>query len=540
MSTAAPEPNTSEPTAEEQMSTSPQRPMHLGPVAMLRWIWTQLTSMRTALALLFLLALGAIPGSLIPQSGQSMTKVNTFKANHTVLDRIYQPLGMYSVYSSPWFSAIYLLLFLSLIGCIVPRIRVYWRAVRGRPPRMPARLDRLPEHREAALVRGTDATLDDAQAWLKKKRFRVERTELADGTTGLSAERGYLREFGNLLFHVALVFMLVGVVWNQLMGFKGTVVLVEGQGFSNVITQYDEYHAGAWVDTDHLTPFTLKLKKFTAKFETGAVQTGAARVFHADVDVTQGGKTTATSVEVNHPLHLPGNSLYLLGHGYAPHVTVTDGQGNVSFSGPVVFLPQDGNFTSSGVIKAPDSRPSELYFQGLFLPTAPEKMAGASLFPDALNPALFLNAWYGPPKADTGAPENVYSLDTKGLTQFKSGKDVLRFKLTPGYGYTLPNGKGSITFDGWSRWTKVQISSAPGLPLAFGSMAAAVLGLCLSLFIRPRRLWLRTRTREDGTDEVLVGGLDRADARTGLSDDVDHLLGAALGTTPARPTKEKA
>lgn len=509
------------------------RAASLGVVGMLRWLWAQLTSMRTALVLLFMLALGAIPGSLIPQTSAGTTKVNTFKAAHTLLDKVYQPLGMYNVYTSPWFSAIYLLLFVSLIGCIIPRIVTYAKAVRGRPPRMPARLERLPEHRELALEEADGAAaLDRAEKWLKSKHFRVVRSESdAEGWQGISAERGYLREFGNLLFHVSLVFVLLGVAWNNLYSFKGTAVIVEGQGFSNVITQYDEYHAGALVDTNKLAPFTLDLKRFTATFETGEVQRGAARSFDADVVVTANGTSKATNIQVNHPLTIGGNKVHLLGHGYAVHVTVTDGQGNKAWSGPVVFMPTDGNFTSTGVIKVPDARPYRLAFQGVFLPTAPTgAMAGHSLFPDALNPELYLNAYYGKPQVETGIPENIYQLNTAGLTQFKSGNDVMRFALKPGQGYKLPNGKGSIQFDGWSRWTKIQISEAPGLPLVIGSIAFAVLGLCLSLFIRPRRLWIRTRRTDNGV--VLEGaGLDRADARTGLAEHVTELVRAASGAT---------
>ncbi|ROR54279.1 cytochrome c biogenesis protein [Luteococcus japonicus] len=521
--------------SKDTMSSS-TRPQPLGPVEMIRWVWTQLTSMRTALALLFLLALGAIPGSLIPQRSQSAMKVSDFKQAHTVLDKVYEPLGMYDVYTSPWFSAIYLLLFASLIGCIIPRIRVYWKALRGRPARIPSRLDRLPEHRLAAPVGITaDEGLERAEAWLRKRRFRVERTTLPDGSAGLSAERGYLREFGNLLFHLSLVFVLLGIAWNNMLGFKGSTILVEGQGFSNSITQYDEYHAGAWVDTDNLSPFSMKLKQFIVKFETGPVQRGAARDFRATMDVTDEQGTRSDLVRVNHPITIDGNKIHLIGHGYAAHVTVTDGKGDKAWQGPVVFLPQDGNFTSSGVIKAPDARPERLAFQGIFLPTAPEQgMMGQSLFPDAVNPKLFLNAYHGAPKTETGKPENIYALDTTGLTQFKEGDDVLSFMLKPGEGYTLPDGTGTVTFDGWSRWSKVQISRAPGLPMTFGSIAASILGLCLSLFVRPRRLWIRTRTNDEGT-AIEVAGLDRADARTGLSEHVDELTAAATGTA----TEEK-
>src|SRR4051812_33291633 len=50
-----------------------------------RWFWRQLTSMRVALILLFLLSLGAIPGSLIPQSGTDAAKVQDFKDAHSLL-----------------------------------------------------------------------------------------------------------------------------------------------------------------------------------------------------------------------------------------------------------------------------------------------------------------------------------------------------------------------------------------------------------------------------------------------------------------------
>jgi cytochrome c biogenesis protein len=60
------------------------------------------------------------------------------------------------------------------------------------------------------------------------------------------------------------------------------------------------------------------------------------------------------------------------------------------------------------------------------------------------------------------------------------------------------------------------------------ALAFAVAGLCLSLFVRPRRLWVRGRSADDGHNLVEVGGLDRADARVGLSDDVAELA-AELG-----------
>ncbi|HEY0691506.1 MAG TPA: cytochrome c biogenesis protein ResB, partial [Kribbella sp.] len=164
----------------------PAPPPELGVLGWLRWTWRQLTSMKTALVLLFLLALGAVPGSLIPQTGIDPIKVSDFYQAHPKLAPWYDRLGLFDVFKSPWFSAIYLLLFISLIGCVVPRLQVYLKAVRARPPKPPRNLSRLPGHQQFE----TDATeaevLAAASTELRRRRFR---TESYDGALG--AERGY-------------------------------------------------------------------------------------------------------------------------------------------------------------------------------------------------------------------------------------------------------------------------------------------------------------------------------------------------------------
>lgn len=98
-------------------------PATLRPAEAVRFVWTQLTSMRTALVLLFALALGAIPGSLLPQRPTSPVRVREFITDNPQLGGFYDAIGMFDVYASAWFAAIYLLLFVSLVGCIIPRDR---------------------------------------------------------------------------------------------------------------------------------------------------------------------------------------------------------------------------------------------------------------------------------------------------------------------------------------------------------------------------------------------------------------------------------
>ena len=498
----------------------PGTPPALGLIGWLRWMWRQLTSMKTALVLLFLLALGAVPGSLIPQTPIDPIKVSDFLAAHPKLGPLYDKLGLFDVYKSAWFSAIYLLLFISLIGCVVPRLSVYLKGLRARPPKPPRNLNRLPAYERFEIPEAGDV-LEVATRELRKRRFRVQ---AYDGAVG--AERGYLREAGNLLFHFSLILALVGVAWGSLFGYRGTVLVVVGNGFSNSVAQYDDFTPGrAFSGDDDLPPFSLTVKDFQAKFQQDGPQKGAAREFKAQLTYqeTPDAPEKPYLLEVNHPLRVDGSDVFLLGHGYAPRVTVRDGQGNVAFSGPAPFLPQDANFSSFGVIKAPDARPATLGFEGFFLPTAVIGQQGpVSMFPDDLNPALVMTGYYGRPQPETGKPESVYQLDKTKLTQFTQNGDKWRFQLAPGQSVPLPDKAGSLTFDGYSRWVKLQISDTPGKNLALGGILLAILGLMGSLFVHPRRTWVRVRD-EDGRTVVEVAGLDRGLER-GLGDELGAIV----------------
>ena len=507
----------------------------IGTVGMLRWAWRQLTSMRTALILLFLLALGAVPGSLIPQQPIDPLKVSDFTAAHPELSQWYDRLGLFDVYRSVWFSAIYLLLFVSLVGCVVPRLATYLRAVRSQPPKPPRNLHRLAAYKTFD-ADGNDV-LETARAELKRRRYRI--TEF-DGA--LAAERGYLREAGNLLFHFALLLVLVGVAWGSLFGYRGTVLVVTGNGFANSITQYDDFTPGRVFDSNDLPPFSLTVRDFTAKFETSGPQRGAAREFNAPITyrATPDDPERSYDLRVNHPLAVGGTRVHLLGHGYAPKITVRDGNGDVVFSGPVPFLPQDGNFSSFGVVKAPDARPDALGFEGFFLPTAViDQLGPRSVFPDALQPLLVLTAYHGRPAPETGRPQSVYQLDKTNLTQFGDGKgDKLRFGLQAGQTRQLPDGSGSVTFDSYQRWVKLQISDTPGLKLALGGILLAIAGLMASLFVRPRRTWVRVR-ETDGRTVVEVAGLDRS-ADTGAGHGLtDEIASIAKALEPPRRQQER-
>ena len=468
--------------ARRRRATGPR----LGMIGWLRWGWRQLTSMRTALVLLFLLAVAAIPGSVLPQRATDPLAVTAWIDAHPGSAATLDRLGMFDVFASPWFSAIYLLLFVSLIGCVLPRVAAHWRAMRAPTPPAPRRLDRLPHAR--TWTTADPGVLAAAATALRSERWRVTPgPQTGDATGSLAAERGFARETGNLVFHIALVLILVGVALGALLGWKGTVIVREGTGFANTLTQYDTFSPGR-LATGALPPFSFTLSDFDVTFESTGSQRGAPRSFAAALAYRPAPDAPVEQrvVSVNSPLRVAGAKVFLVGHGYAPHLRLTDSTGRVVFDDTVVFLPQDGNFTSTGVLKAPDAQP-QIGVQALFLPTAAVNAALGphSTFPAPDDPALFASAFTGDLGLDSGVPRSIYSLDTADLEQL--GLAALR----PGDSWDLPDGQGSLELVGYERWASFTISHDPGKLLALAAAVLAIVGVSLSLFVRRRRIWVR-------------------------------------------------
>lgn len=519
---------------------------NLGVVGWLRWFWRQLTSMRTALLLLLLLAIAAVPGSLVPQRSSDPNGVSQYFVDHKDTAPILDKFQMFDVYSSAWFSAIYLLLFISLIGCVLPRTKHHIEALRAQPPVTPANLVRLPAYAKLSISgKSSEEVLEAARKVLKADRYRVARYDRAAGGKGklkteaaitVSAERGYMRETGNLIFHFALVGVLIAVGFGGGFGFAGQRAIYEGQAFTNSLIAFDSFNPGRFFDSASLPPYTIQLDKFTAVYEEkNSNAIGQPVDFTAEVTTQiKGEKPQKQTIKVNEPLRIAGTDVYLLGNGYAPTVTVRDPEGNVVFTDSVNFLPQDKNLTSLGVIKLPDGLAEQVGLIGFFYPTVSEGHSGAffSMYPDLIDPRLTLDVYAGDLGLDEGIPRSVYALDTEDMTKLagrKAPQKSLEFKI--GDTVELPNGLGTVTFDGVKRFVSLDIHRDPtqGWVLVFSLSALA--GLLISLFIPRRRMWVSVTENADGSVTAECAGLARGDdptlegAVTALKDKLERALG---------------
>ena len=451
--------------------------------------------MRTALILLLMLGLASIPGSLFPQRNQNPMKVRDFVTANPTLSHWLDKIGIFDVYSSAWFSAIYILLFISLIGCVLPRTFEHLKAIGKKPPLTPKYLDRMEGFSE--LDRSTDGALDAAEKWLKKKRFRVRREELS-----ISAEKGYSRETGNLLFHLSLIMILFAVAAGGLFGSKGEAILNVGDHFINTPTSYDNITFAKFQKEGDMVPFSLRILDFKATYD---VTTSAPTDYTLKVAAANpiGSKEVLKTIKVNSPLTYGSTKVYLQANGYSPVVAVRDKSGKLIFEGPVTFLPQDGNLTSIGAIKLPDMSP-QIGMVASFLPTADRspKRGAFSAFPEVLDPRLLVSVWMGNLGLDNGTPQSVYRVDTSKMQRI--GLKALSL------GQIYDFGEGTLTFEGYKSWVNLQIVDDPGKMYALVGAILAILGLLTSLFTRQRRIWIKVEGRVQiaGLAKNGVPGLD--------------------------------
>ena len=458
----------------------------------MRWCWRQLTSMRIALILLLLLAVAAIPGSLFPQRSQNPVQVRQYFIDNPQAAIWLDRFSMFEVFSSPWFSAIYLLLFISLIGCVLPRSIEHLKAIGAKPPLTPKYLDRMEFYTEMEKV-----DLDKVEKYLKKKHFRIRRDE-----TSISAEKGYARESGNLLFHLSLVLILIAVGVGSLLGSRGDAIVNVGDRFINTPTSYDILGFGKYQSEDSLPPFSLTVKDFKAEYDP---VTNAAIDYELTVLTANpaGSKEMTRIIKVNQPLTYGSTKIYLQANGYAPTVVVKDKAGKVIFDGPTTFLPQDGNLSSIGAIKVPDMQP-QIGFVASFLPTADRDpiRGGFSSYPEVLDPRLLLAIWKGDLGLNTGVPQSVYRIDTSKMERI----GLKALVLNESYDF----GEGSVTFTGWTSWVNLQIVNDPGKGFALIGAILAILGLLISLFTRQRRVWIKQgrKTQVAGLAKNGIPGLE--------------------------------
>lgn len=463
--------------------------------------------------LLLLLGAGAAVGSFFPQRPIDRRAVEAWIDRNPGAEGVMEAFGLFDVYGSWWFMIIYVLLLVSLVGCLTRRYRAQLRLVRQQP-RTPSELAARERYMRATVQASPEQVLTEAGRVLRKRRFRRR----IEGST-LSAEKGHLRESGSLLFHTSILVLLAGATIARMFGASGQVLLMEGDTFIDSYLGYDSLTAGRAFGSGH-TGFELELQEFDVQWHPS----GVPRLYESRVIVTEpSGESREATVRVNEPLQVAGRDVYQIAWGWAPVLEVRQ-QGEVLYSGPTVFLPEDNGWI--GVAKIPQTEPEQTGL-AMQLVVDPQEGPDGELFDrnrEPRDPLVIAQILRGDLGLDK--PQNVYRLETDGLERI--GQELV------GLGRETAIGDGiTLAFTDMIQYSVFQVGYNPGSPLLLLGAVGLVVGVVPGLYAFRRRIWVRATSsdrgtliefaghsfqRKDAADQefkALVAELDRTISRTG-------------------------
>jgi cytochrome c biogenesis protein len=475
----------------------PDRPLRPGLGDTLRQAWREYRSMRTALVLLVVLAAASILGSLFPQDGVSPQRVDQYFVDHPALAPVLERLGLFDVFGSAWYMAIYLALLGALVACLVPRSRALVRVLRSRPPRG----GDLARYRTRA---GFDTQASPEQAMTVARRtLRRGRYRLADHGGELAGEKGYLREASSMLFHLALLVLLLGLAYGKAYGYRGQAAIVEGETWANARVGYDSFSPGRFFGPERLAPFQLRLDDFTNSFY--ANNTPRAFVSHLTALDLDGRPLQSQRVAPNRPMTVDGVRVFQSDYGYVPVVRVQDKDGKELLAPQEILTLRDpATEWSTGAVKVTRSRPQVGLELTMFtgLRTAPDCPGGAPFCndPRLVRPVLVVLAYQGDLQADRA--QSVFTLDRTRLRPL-GDRPVL---LGPGQSARLANGM-VVSFTDLKQYSVFTLARDPGVPVVAAGAALLLSGLIPSLYVTRRRVWVRATPAGPGTTRVELAGL---------------------------------
>jgi cytochrome c biogenesis protein len=453
--------------------------------------------MRTALVLLVVLAAASILGSLFPQEGLSPQRVDQYFADHPALAPVLERLGLFDVFGSAWYMAIYLALLGALVACLVPRSRALYRVLRSRPPGG----GDLSRYRTRASF-DTPASPDQATA-AARQALRRSRYRLADHEGEIAGEKGFLREAASMLFHVSLLVLLVGLAYGKGYGYRGQAAIVEGETWANARVGYDSFSPGRFFGPERLAPFQLRLDDFTNSFHPdNTPREFASRLTALDLE---GRELQSQRVAPNRPMTVDGVRIFQSDYGYVPVVRVQDSDGkDLVAAQEVLTLRDPASEWSTGAVKVTRANPQvglELtMFTGLV--TAPHCPGGAPFCndPRLVRPVLVVLAYQGDLQADRA--QSVFTLDRSRL-ELLGDRPLL---LTPGQSRKLANGM-VVSFTDLKQYSVFTLARDPGVPVVAVAAALLLLGLVPSLYVTRRRVWVQAAPDGVGGTRVELAGL---------------------------------
>ncbi len=401
-----------------------------------------LTNLRLAIALLLLIALFSISGTVIEQ-GQSPAFYQANYPEHPALFgfltwKVIQVVGLDHVYRTWWFLSLLILFGTSLTACTFTRqLPALKTARRWKYYEEPRQFQKLAL--SAELDTGSVNYLNEI---LQKRRYKI----FQDKSNILYARKGIVGRIGPIIVHVGIVTILLGGILGAMTGFMAQEMVASGNTFQvqNIVD------AGPWASTKMLKDWSVRVNRFWIDY----TPTGGIDQFYSDMSVlnNQGEEVDHKKIFVNQPLRYHGVTFYQTDWG----ISAVRIQFNKS---PIFQLPMASlNTNGQGRI------------WGSWIPTKPDLSEGVSLIAKDLQGLVL-----------------IYDATGKLIDTVRTGMST---KIN-GVNLKIVDVIGS---------TGLQIKSDPGIPMVYSGFAVLMLGTVMSYFSHSQ-IWALQKG-----DRLYVGG----------------------------------
>ncbi|GAB2961473.1 cytochrome c biogenesis protein ResB [Micromonospora polyrhachis] len=430
-------------------------------------IYRFLISKRTGLTLILAMGLLTLVGTLLEQAPDRVR--DDPQAYASWLDSVRpkyggwtNPLnmaGMFEVFSSVWFKSVTILLAVSILACTIHRTPQLWkRAMHPRIHVAEAFFSHAGLRAKVTLPLPPEQAIEQVRAALNGRRFRTITDPRGPGLN-LYSDRFRYTPFGTVLAHLGFVVILGAVLISATTGFKNTQFPVT---------------VGTRADVGYGTGLTVEARSFSDTYHAD----GRPKDYVSELVLYRGDRELASQeVRVNSPLRWEGVTFYQSYFGVSAVMQVKDSSGKNIFDAgvPLSFTSDDGQ-NAIGQFTMPDQNLMVYVVSAASGQVDPTIRAGQVRL-------------------------EIFRMDSEQAI----GAEV----LSPGQPTTI--GDLTYTFERERQFTGLIVSRDPGALWVWVGSSLMMLGLCLVLFFRHRRIWVRVRSTDEGS-EVLLASTERRDS----------------------------
>ncbi|MEB3228472.1 MAG: cytochrome c biogenesis protein [Synechocystis sp.] len=405
-----------------------------------------LADLRLAIALLLLIAVFSISGTVIEQGETLGFYQQNYPEEPALFGflswQVILQLGLNHVYRTWWFLALLVLFGASLAACTFNRQFPALKAARRwQFYQQPRQFQKLAL--STSLPHGTLSELSDA---LTQKGYRVFQEE-----NSLYARKGLAGKIGPIIVHAAMLIILGGAIWGALSGFFAQQMAPSGTSFKveNII------EAGALSARQIPQDWGIKVNRFWIDYTPD----GIIDQFYSDLSVIddQGQELDRQTISVNHPLRYHGVTFYQTNWGIAGVKVQIN-------NSPILQLPMAPLPTQNG---------GQLW--GAFIPTKTDMSEGVALLAKDLQGTMIV---YDQQGELANAVREGSELDINGVT----------LKILELVGST-----------------GLQIKADPGIPFVYTGFGLLMLGVIMS-YISHSQVWALEYREDDSPSQLYVGG----------------------------------